>query len=118
MASCEKGRCSAYSEDIRWRIVWQREALDSSIGKIAKNLCVDESTVRRVLAIFYASGNISKMSYPTERAFRKLTIPVQLFIMQLVVHNPGVFLHEIQSQLQDTLLVDVNISTIIMSISA
>ena len=32
--------------------------------------------------------------------------------MQLVMLNPGTYLHEIKSQLQITLLVDVNISTI------
>ena len=50
--------------------------------------------------------------HPKDRAISKLTSPVQLFIMQLVMLNPGIYLHEIKSQLQDTLLVDVNISTI------
>ena len=46
--SCEPSRSSAYSEDLRWRIVWQGEALNCKPSMIAKNLSIDESTVRRV----------------------------------------------------------------------
>ena len=56
--SCEKDRCSAYSEDLRWRIVWQREALGLETRKIAENVGVDPSTVRRTLSLFKATGDV------------------------------------------------------------
>ena len=46
--SCEQGRCSAYSEDLRWRIVWQKLALGLDNKSIASNLCIDPSTVHRI----------------------------------------------------------------------
>ena len=47
--SCESKRTSAYSDDLRWRIVWQSEALGLNGRQIATNLCVHESTVWRVI---------------------------------------------------------------------
>ena len=38
--SCEPGHHSAYREDLRWRIVWQREVLGYKYGQIASNLNV------------------------------------------------------------------------------
>ena len=69
MTSIESARSSAYSEDIRWRMVWQTEAL----------------------------GRVTKRSYPKEKAHRKLTTPAQLLILHLVCQTPGILLHEIQT---------------------
>ena len=38
MTSCEPTRGSAYSEDLRWRIVWQTEALRYTSDQVAKEL--------------------------------------------------------------------------------
>ena len=75
--SCERGRTSAYSNDLRWRIVWQHEAQGKSLSAIAESLCVDKSTVSRILRLFHQTGQISKKTYPKERSFRKLTSPAQ-----------------------------------------
>ena len=58
--SCEKGRSSAYSEDLRWRMVWQKEALGKSLTEVSKDLCVDRSTVSRTMSLFFASGSVKK----------------------------------------------------------
>ena len=73
--SFEPSRSSAYSEDLRWRMVWQKEALGYTCTKIAENLCVDKSTVSRTLTLFHSTGSVSKKPYPEGRAFRKLTPP-------------------------------------------
>ena len=44
-SSCETGRTSAYSEDIRWRMVYQRICLRKSYRDIVECLNVDSSTV-------------------------------------------------------------------------
>ena len=112
MASCEPLRCSAYSEDLRWRMVWQRQALGYTYQKVAENLGVDKSTVYRTLQLFESSGSVEKRKYPKENAFRKLTTPAQLLILNLVVQKPGIYLHEMQRSLHDMLMIDVDLSTI------
>ena len=46
--SCQPGRTKAYNEDLRWRMVWQREVLGLKLKKVTNNLCVDLSTVHRI----------------------------------------------------------------------
>lgn len=112
MTSCEPDRCSAYSEDLRWRMVWQKEALGYSRSRIAENLGVDQSTVSRTLTLFSTTGQVSKKPYPKDKAFRKLTTPAQLHILNTVIAKPGIYLHEIQQELLDVLQFSVDISTI------
>ena len=99
MASFHKSRSSAYSEDMRWRMVWQREALGYSYADIAQNLCVDKSTVSRTLNLFRTTGSVAKKPYPEGKAFCKLTLPAQLLILHLVLEKPGIFLCEIRDEL-------------------
>jgi len=112
MASCEPRRSSAYSEDLRWRMVWQSEALGCSYSTIARNLNVDKSTVCRTIQLFYSTGTVSKRDYPKDSAPRKLSNPAQLFILHLVIRQPGIYLHEMQRELSDFLGIEVSISTI------
>ena len=53
--SYEPRRTNAYSEVLRWRMVWQREALAC---QIASNLGVDISTVQRTVQLFLNSGSV------------------------------------------------------------
>ena len=85
-------------------MVWQREALGYTYEQISKNLGVDTSTVQRTVALFNATGSVQKRAYPKERAFRKLTPIAQLFILNLVLEKPGIYLHEIQRELEASLL--------------
>ena len=112
MTSCEPARCSAYSNDLRWRMVWQTEALGLSNEQAAKNLGVDKSTVSRIRHKFLTSGSIEKKAYPKDKAYRKLTSVAQLLVLHLVLQKPGVLLSEIQNELASVLMVDVDASTI------
>jgi len=47
MSSCEPLRGLAYGEDLRWRMIYQRELLGFTYKDIAKNLNVDASTMWR-----------------------------------------------------------------------
>ncbi len=49
---CEPTRRTAYSKDLRWRIVWQREVQGLTLSRVAANLCVDTSTVLRIVQHF------------------------------------------------------------------
>ena len=73
--SCEP-KSSAYSDDIRWRIIWQKEVLKLTDKEVAVNLCISPSTVQRIIKLFKTTGGISKRSYPSEQALRSITKPV------------------------------------------
>ena len=107
MTSCEPLRSSAYSEDMRWRIVWQNKALGVSCSEIAINLNIDISTVKRVLHIFATTGDVCKRPYPSERAYKKINEPVQHFILYLVLGRPGIYLREIVSEVSTVLGLDI-----------
>ena len=59
-SSCEPMRTSAYSEDIRWRMVWQREVQGLTLERVAWNLSVDVSTVHRIVKKFEETGSVTK----------------------------------------------------------
>ena len=44
---------------------------------------------------FKNTGSVHKHPYPTDKAVRKLTPTAQLFLLNLVVQNQGIYLHEI-----------------------
>ena len=68
--SCEPGRKQAYSNDLRWRMVWQREVLGYKYDHIAVNLNVHPSTVCRVTKLFSTSGSVDHKPYLRDKLFR------------------------------------------------
>ena len=108
--TCEPSRSSAYSEDIRWRVVWQSEALGYKPSEIASNLNIDASTVRRVIHIFLSTGTVNKRPY--QRACRVITEPVKLFIFTLLLQRPGILLREITSEVEKALGLEVSESAV------
>lgn len=98
--SSEPCRTSPYSEDLRWKMVWQKEVLGFTYSKI---------TVIRTLELFWMTGQLAKRPYPSKRAYRDLTGSVQIFIINTVVEKP---LEEIKKELEDFMMVDISVSTI------
>ena len=110
--SYEPCRTSAYSEDLKWRIVWQREVLGLKCKDVAVNLGVDSATVSRTVARFRETGGVKKKDHPSTRAYRKLTTVLEFTIIHLVLKRPGIYLHEIAAELLDTTGADVSLSAI------
>ena len=110
--SCESKRSSAYSEDLRWRMVYQSLGLRLSYSDIAKNLCVDVATVKRTVKLYNQTGRVSKKEYDKSRLPRKLTETVKYYIIQLILQHPGIYLREIKAELQEILAVDLSESAI------
>ena len=73
-------------EDLRWRMVWQREALGKKCKDVAANLCVDLATVSRTVARFREIGLVLKKCHQSRRsvAFRKLTVVTEMSSTALV----------------------------------
>ena len=54
----EPGRSKAYSNDITWRMVYQRCGLGLSYKQIGEQLNVDPSTVCRTVQLFEETGTV------------------------------------------------------------
>lgn len=112
MSSCEPRRCSAYSEDLRWRMVYQREALRFTYVQIGKNLCVDTTTVWQTVDLFKRTGTVNKKVYDLSNIPKKLTDMVQLILLQLILTRPCIYLCEIQAEVKMVTGLDLASSTI------
>ena len=84
-----------YSDDLRWRVVYQREGLGLSYERIAANL-----------------SSVSKKKYDKSSLTHKLTDVVQFFILQLVIQRPGILLRGIKAEVCRVLSVEVEESTV------
>lgn len=114
MASCEPSRTKAYSEDLRWRIVYQHYSLGKSQQNIAKCLNIDQSTVSRTLCLFHQTGTVTKRKYPSSHsiAHSKLAEVDKLLILSLAIDKPGIYLEEMRKCLLDEHGTDISVSTI------
>ena len=93
MTSIEPLRSRAYHEDLRWRIVYQKEMLDLPNQQIASNLCVDESTVWRTIKRFYDERNVDPIK--NKGGYHKLSNFEKIAILEAVVEKPSIYLKEI-----------------------
>ena len=92
MMSCEPRRTSAYSNDLRWRIVYMVEMQHKSYREAAENLAVDPSTVCRTVSLFSESGNDDKRKYPPNKGTAVLTDIDKMIIMETVIEKPEVYM--------------------------
>ena len=67
MASYKSSRTTAYSKDLRWRIVYQRKALEYSMLRVAENLGVSPATVSRTEELFDHSVKAGVSRRPQSR---------------------------------------------------
>ncbi len=61
MVNTEPMRTSPYSNDLRWRIVYQREGLMIPYNQVAQKFCVGVSAVCRVVRKFQSTGQVDKV---------------------------------------------------------
>ncbi len=92
--SWEPYRTRAYSDDIRWKIVWLRSAKQYSCRKIASQFCVGFGTVLRTLQMFKANGEVSTNPRSSRPHIRTLDDYQEYFIKGLVLVNPSIHLDE------------------------
>jgi len=102
MASCEPRRTSPYSDDLRWRMVWQRLARGLTLEQVSSNLNVDISTIWRVVKCFEETGTVSKKNHPTEGS----AWPGKKSDEDCATHNSScdsgdIYLQEIQSDVYE-----------------
>ena len=102
---------SALSIDLRWRIVWMKISQNLPGNEIADLLQVSERTVRRIVDLFYHTGDVKPKEY-RHGPMRLLGEFEQLALLRLILERPGIYLHEVQTELYAMFGVQVSISTI------
>ena len=101
-----------YSEDLRWRAVWLNIV---SSFEIADLLFMSERSVQRYLSLFHATGSVAPKD-STGGPGKVLTEAEQFLVLQSLIHYPSLFLHEIQSQLHESVGKWIHASTIYRTI--
>ena len=110
--SCENNRTQAYSEDLRWRMIYRVMMLHESYRAVGVHLNVDSSTVWRTVSLFKETGNVCKRNYPANSGTQKLTEIDKLIILEAVLDRPGIYLHEVKDKLLEETGTEVNSSTV------
>ena len=64
---------------------------------------ISPSTVQRIVTLFKTTVGVSKRGYPSEQAHRSITKLVEFFIIDLLLEKPGIYLREVQFQLETQL---------------
>ena len=107
-------RTSAYSDDLRWRMVWQREVQGLTLERVANNLSVDVSTVHRIVQKFDETGTVSKKKYSIENRhqLQKLNKAVQLTVLHLILQRPSTYLWELQQEFNSMFGLELSAATL------
>ena len=109
--SAEPGHKAPYSNDIRWRIVWQRFGMKLSLRKIAENLNVALGTTYNVCKLFEDTGSVNCASIHNENK-NILNDRQELWIMGLLVDNPSLYLGELCQKVYHMFDIEVSPLTI------
>ena len=99
--SAELDRKKAYSEDIRWRVVWQKIAFDYPYRDIAKNLSISTGTTYNTYKLFETTGNVDPKAPPIREDMHKLDTDDEFFIISMALENPSLQLGEFCAAVQD-----------------
>ena len=109
--SCEPGRKAAYSADLRYRMVWQRVAMELPFKTIACNLSVSVGTVHNICKRFEQTGCVDSRK-PDRVNTRVLSQHDELMIIGLLMDNPSLYLGEICCKIECITGIRVTPSTI------
>ena len=82
-----------------------------SYGDIGSLLGLSERTVRRYLHQFYQTGDVEPREHKNGPN-KCLSEHEQLLILKTIIRNPGIYLHEIQSIIEEAVGVTVHVATI------
>ena len=111
--SAEPGRKTAYSNYLRWRIVYQRIAMNLPLVKIAQNLNVAVSTVHRIYRLFEESGTVDPLSPRKRLDCRRLSdLRSELYVVGVILENPSMYLGELCVEIMHVFGIEISPSTV------
>lgn len=91
--SYEPGRKTAYSMDIRHRIIWQRLAMELGVRTIVRNLGVSIGTVFNICKLFEETGTVEPLQGKSgHSSARALSQYDELLVINLLMENPSLYL--------------------------
>ena len=112
--SAEPGRKAPYSNDLRWRIIWQRFGMELPLRKVAENLNVSLGTSFNICKLFENTGSVNTRT-PTHVHYKEsksLNDLQELWIMGLLIDNPSLYLGELCQKVYHVFGIQVSPSTI------
>lgn len=88
-----------YSIDLRWRIVWAHLSQSLATTQIAELFSISESSVRRYITSFQQTGYVKPATrrHGPERLMGEFE---QLTLLKIILDHPGIYLFEMQMELQ------------------
>lgn len=107
--SAEPNRRAPYSNDLRWRIVWQRIALNLGFQDIAKNLNISVGTAYNIFKLFETTGEVDHKKLPQREC--KLDSHHELYIIGFILHFPTLQLSELVDRVEEISGTRVSTST-------
>ena len=107
MTSAEPGRKVPYSNDLRWRIIWQRFGMEVSLRQVAENLNISLGSCK----LFESTGSVDNHSSMIEHN-RLFNDEQELWIIGLLVDIPNLYLREICRKVYHMFNIEVSPSTI------
>ena len=111
--SAEPGRRTAYSVDLRWRVMYQRLAKELSFEAIAQNLRILHSTTCRFYALFEATGDVEPSCHQKRKSvLKKLDERTEVYAVGLLLERPTLFFEEVCQELQEALGISVSPPTV------
>ena len=100
-----------YSLDLRWQVVWMHLVYQVTPGEIGELLGLSERMVKQYISTFQHTGKVQPK--PRRSGPQKLMGEYeQLLLLQIIIRNPGNYLHEMQERLYERLGVTVSSSTL------
>lgn len=88
----------AYSDDLRWRIVWHHHFMDVAAEEVAEVMQVSVRTVQRYTERFLVTGEVRK-SLQRSGPLPLLSEYEEFYIIHLSLIRPGIYLRELQQEL-------------------
>ena len=82
----------AFSEALRWCIVWHSIYKEANPDQIAESSYVSERTVQRIIGLFLATGDIA--SRVSVGRLRTLTGLEETLVLNAIFENPGIHLEK------------------------
>ena len=87
----------AFSSDIRWRVVWLHVFLKLSSAEVSDLLFISKKSVERYSNKFITTGDVEPKTHKCG-PYKKLS--EEVILIDLVLNNPDIFLHELQYDLK------------------
>ena len=103
---------SAYSEDLRWRIIWYKFLLMRSDEEIAFQLFVCPRTVQRICQKFVLTGNVAAERVGRPVGTTTLHRHEEYIIIEAILKEPATRLHQLASTIQEQTGSEFDVSTV------